>query len=142
MLKLRSMIDGADTLKESLRARNEADGLFKIDADPRITRVGRLLRRSGVDELPQLLNVLAGDMSLVGPRPLVLDEDSRVTGFDRQRLQLTPGITGRWQTLGAARVPLAEMVKIDYLYIANWSPWNDFKIVVETIGYIARGRGQ
>jgi len=142
MLKLRSMIDGADTLKESLRARNEADGLFKIDADPRITRVGRLLRRSGFDELPQLLNVLAGDMSLVGPRPLVLDEDSRVTGFDRQRLQLTPGITGRWQTLGAARVPLAEMVKIDYLYIANWSPWNDFKIVVETIGYIARGRGQ
>lgn len=142
MLKFRSMIDGAERLKESLRAHNEADGLFKIDADPRITRVGGLLRRTGLDELPQLLNVMTGDMSLVGPRPLVLDEDSRVTGFDRHRLHLTPGITGRWQTLGAARVPLAEMVKIDYLYIANWSPWNDFKIVVETIGYIARGRGQ
>jgi exopolysaccharide biosynthesis polyprenyl glycosylphosphotransferase len=142
MLKFRSMIDGADALKDALRVHNEADGLFKIDADPRITRIGRLLRRSGIDELPQLFNVLAGDMSLVGPRPLVLDEDSRVTGFDRHRLHLTPGITGRWQTLGAARVPLAEMVKIDYLYIANWSPWNDFKIVIETVGYILRGRGQ
>jgi exopolysaccharide biosynthesis polyprenyl glycosylphosphotransferase len=142
MLKFRSMIDGADALKEQLRAHNEADGLFKIDDDPRTTRVGRLLRRSGIDELPQLLNVLRGNMSLVGPRPLVLDEDSRVTGFDRHRLHLTPGITGRWQTLGAARVPLSEMVKIDYLYIANWSPWADFKIIVETVGYLARGRGQ
>jgi exopolysaccharide biosynthesis polyprenyl glycosylphosphotransferase len=142
MFKFRTMIDGADRLKESLRSHNEADGIFKIEADPRITRVGRLLRRTGIDELPQLLNVLAGDMSLVGPRPLVLDEDSRVTGFDRHRLHLTPGITGRWQTLGAARVPLAEMVKIDYLYIANWSPWADFKIIVETVGYLARGRGQ
>jgi exopolysaccharide biosynthesis polyprenyl glycosylphosphotransferase len=142
MLKFRSMIDGADALKESLRAHNEADGLFKIGEDPRITRVGRLLRRSGIDELPQLFNVLVGSMSLVGPRPLVIDEDSRVTGFDRHRLHLTPGITGRWQTLGAARVPLAEMVKIDYLYIANWSPWADVKIIIETIGYLARGRGQ
>jgi exopolysaccharide biosynthesis polyprenyl glycosylphosphotransferase len=142
MLKFRSMIDGADALKESLREHNEADGLFKIDADPRITRVGRLLRRTGLDELPQVLNVLASDMSLVGPRPLVLDEDRRVTGFDRHRLHLTPGITGRWQTLGAARVPLEEMVKIDYLYIANWSPWTDVKIIIETVGYLARRRGQ
>jgi len=143
MLKFRSMIDGADELKESLREHNEAaDGLFKIDADPRITRVGRLLRRSGLDELPQIFNVLAGAMSLVGPRPLVLDEDRHVTGFDRHRLHLTPGITGRWQTLGAARVPFEEMVKIDYLYIANWSPWADIKIIVETVGYLARRRGQ
>jgi len=142
MLKFRSMIDGADGLKESLREHNEADGLFKIEADPRITRVGRVLRRTGLDELPQLFNVLAGDMSLVGPRPLVIDEDSRVTGFDRHRLHLTPGITGRWQTLGAARIPLDEMVKIDYLYIANWSVWADLKIIVETVGYLARRRGQ
>ncbi len=143
MLKFRSMIDGADALKDSLREHNEAaDGLFKIDADPRITRIGRLLRRTGLDELPQVFNVLAGDMSLVGPRPLVVDEDRRVTGFDRHRLHLTPGITGRWQTLGAARVPLEEMVKIDYLYIANWSPWTDVKIIVETFGYLARRRGQ
>jgi exopolysaccharide biosynthesis polyprenyl glycosylphosphotransferase len=143
ILKFRSMVDGADGLKESLRVHNEADGgLFKIDADPRITRVGKVLRRSGLDELPQLFNVLAGSMSLVGPRPLVIDEDCHVTGFDRHRLHLTPGITGRWQTLGAARVPLAEMVKIDYLYIANWSVWADVKIMVETIGYLAHGRGQ
>ena len=142
MLKFRSMVDGAEALKDTLRPHNEADGLFKIEADPRITRVGGLLRRTGLDELPQLFNVLAGDMSLVGPRPLVLDEDRRVTGFDRHRLHLTPGITGRWQTLGAARIPLEEMVKIDYLYIANWSPWADFKIMVETIGYLARRRGQ
>ena len=143
ILKFRSMVDGADGLKESLRVHNEADGgLFKIDDDPRITRVGKVLRRSGLDELPQLFNVLAGSMSLVGPRPLVIDEDCHVTGFDRHRLHLTPGITGRWQTLGAARVPLAEMVKIDYLYIANWSLWADIKIMLETIGYLAHGRGQ
>ena len=142
MVKFRSMIDGADALKDGLRTHNEADGLFKIDDDPRITRVGRWLRRSGVDELPQLFNVLAGSMSLVGPRPLVIDEDDNVTGFDRDRLALTPGITGRWQTLGAARVPLAEMVKIDYLYIANWSLWSDFKIILETISYLAHARGQ
>jgi exopolysaccharide biosynthesis polyprenyl glycosylphosphotransferase len=142
MLKFRTMVDGADALKDGLRAHNEADGLFKIAGDPRITRVGGFLRRTGIDELPQLLNVLCGDMSLVGPRPLVVDEDARVTGFDRQRLHLTPGLTGRWQTLGAARVPLSEMVKIDYLYIASWSLWTDFKIIIQTIGYVARGRGQ
>jgi lipopolysaccharide/colanic/teichoic acid biosynthesis glycosyltransferase len=80
-------------------------------------------------------------MSLVGPRPLVLDEDNRVTGFDRRRLHLTPGITGRWQTLGSARVPLSEMVKIDYLYIANWSLWVDVKIILETMSFVVRGRG-
>ncbi len=142
MLKFRSMVDGADALKEALRAHNEAEGLFKIEADPRITRIGRLLRRTGLDELPQLFNVLSGDMSLVGPRPLVLDEDCRVVGFDRRRLHLTPGITGRWQTLGAARIPLEEMVKIDYLYIANWSLWADLRIIVQTIGYLARRQGQ
>ena len=142
MLKFRSMVEGADAMKDSLRHANEADGLFKIENDPRITRTGRLLRRTGLDELPQLLNVLGGSMSLVGPRPLVVDEDRKVTGFDRRRLHLTPGITGRWQTLGAARVPLAEMVKIDYLYIANWSPWLDFRIIVETMGFLARRGGQ
>jgi lipopolysaccharide/colanic/teichoic acid biosynthesis glycosyltransferase len=136
------MVDGADALKESLRERNEASGLFKINADPRITRVGSFLRRTGLDELPQLFNVLVGDMSLVGPRPLVVDEDYLVEGFDRHRLHLTPGITGRWQTLGAARVPLSEMVKIDYLYVANWSVWADVKIIIETVGYLARRQGQ
>jgi exopolysaccharide biosynthesis polyprenyl glycosylphosphotransferase len=142
MYKLRTMVENADALKESLRDRNDPiHALFKIAKDPRITRIGALLRRSCLDELPQLFNVLAGHMSLVGPRPLVVDEDCRITGADRHRLHLTPGITGRWQTL-SVRPPLAEMVKIDYLYIATWSPWNDFKIMIETIGFVTRRRGQ
>jgi exopolysaccharide biosynthesis polyprenyl glycosylphosphotransferase len=142
MLKFRTMVDGADAMKRHLRDANEADGgLFKIENDPRITRVGRLLRKTSLDELPQIFNVLRGDMSLVGPRPLVCDEDERVTGHDRRRLHLTPGMTGRWQTLGSARIPLNEMVKIDYLYVANWSLWADLKIMLETVGFIARRRG-
>jgi lipopolysaccharide/colanic/teichoic acid biosynthesis glycosyltransferase len=141
MLKFRTMVDGADAMKNELRELNEAAGLFKIEADPRITRVGRLLRRSSLDELPQLFNVMRGNMSLVGPRPLVADEDERVTGYDRRRLQLTPGMTGRWQILGSARIPLSEMVKIDYLYVANWSVWLDLKILLQTIGFVAYRRG-
>jgi exopolysaccharide biosynthesis polyprenyl glycosylphosphotransferase len=142
MFKLRTMVDGADELKAELVERNEAVGLFKIDDDPRITRQGRWLRRTHLDELPQLFNVIRNEMSLVGPRPLVLDEDERVTGTDRRRLHLTPGITGHWQILGAARVPLAEMVKLDYLYVANWSLWGDFKILARTIPAMVGRRGQ
>jgi exopolysaccharide biosynthesis polyprenyl glycosylphosphotransferase len=142
MIKLRTMIDGADAMKLELAPLNEADGLFKIANDPRITRPGRWLRRTHLDELPQLLNVMRGEMSLVGPRPLVLDDDERVLGTDRRRLHLTPGMTGHWQILGAARVPLAEMVKLDYLYIANWSLWGDVKIIVRTIPVMVGRRGQ
>lgn len=133
MLKLRSMVDGADAMKQELLDRNEAGhGLFKITDDPRITRVGRWLRRTRVDELPQLLNVLGGEMSLVGPRPLIVEEDERVTGLDRHRLRLTPGVTGPWQVMGPMRVPLGEMAKLDYLYIANWNLWTDIKILLQT----------
>ncbi|HEY2651694.1 MAG TPA: sugar transferase [Solirubrobacteraceae bacterium] len=140
ILKFRSMVAGAEARKDELRLLNEAgDGLFKITNDPRITRVGNILRRTSLDELPQLLNVLRGEMSLVGPRPLVVDEDAQVRGFDRSRLHLTPGMTGPWQILGT-RVPMQEMVGIDYLYVANWSLWLDLKLLVRTALHVARQR--
>ena len=142
MLKFRSMIDGAEGLKDDLRHLNEADGVFKIADDPRITRVGRIIRKAHIDELPQLINVLRGDMSLVGPRPLPLDEDLRIEGWHRRRLDLRPGITGSWQVLGSSRIPVREMVKLDYQYVADWSLWNDVRILMLTIGHIARRRGQ
>jgi exopolysaccharide biosynthesis polyprenyl glycosylphosphotransferase len=139
--KFRSMVADAEARKADLLHLNETSGLFKIDDDPRITRVGRFLRKTSLDELPQLINVWRGDMSLVGPRPLVLDEDAQVAGFDRARLALTPGMTGHWQILGSARIPMEEMVGIDYLYVANWSLWTDVKILLRTVPYVLARRG-
>jgi exopolysaccharide biosynthesis polyprenyl glycosylphosphotransferase len=141
MAKFRTMVEGAEREQAALQHRNEADGLFKIADDPRITRVGRVLRRASLDELPQLWNVLRGQMSLVGPRPLVPEDDARVEGWYRRRLHLMPGMTGRWQIMGSARVPLHEMVKLDYLYAANWSPWLDVKILLRTVGFVIGRRG-
>jgi len=138
MFKFRSMVLDAELRKDELRALNEAgEGLFKLSEDPRVTRVGRVLRRTSLDELPQLFNVLRGQMSLVGPRPLVIDEDAQVRGLDRSRLHLTPGMTGPWQILGY-RVPMQEMVGLDYLYVANWSLWLDLKILLRTVRHVAR----
>jgi exopolysaccharide biosynthesis polyprenyl glycosylphosphotransferase len=142
MLKFRTMVPEADALKDSLRDQNEAlEGLFKIADDPRVTRVGSFLRRTALDELPQLFNVVRGEMSLVGPRPLVIEEDRRIEGWHRRRLELMPGMTGPWQILGPARVPLKEMVTLDYLYVANWSLWTDVKILLRTVPHVIGRRG-
>ncbi len=142
ILKFRTMVTGADERKADLLHLNEADGLFKLSEDPRVTRVGGWLRRTGVDELPQLFNVLRGEMSLVGPRPLIPEEDALVEGWQRRRLELAPGITGYWQALGSSRIPLRDMVMLDFLYVADWSVWSDVRILLRTVPYVIGRRGR
>jgi lipopolysaccharide/colanic/teichoic acid biosynthesis glycosyltransferase len=139
IFKFRTMVADADERKAevahlNMHAGNGGDPrMFKIPDDPRITPVGRFLRRSSLDELPQLINVLKGEMSLVGPRPLILDEDRYVIDWARKRLDLKPGITGLWQSLGRSEIPFEEMVKLDYLYVTNWSLWNDCCLLLRTV---------
>jgi exopolysaccharide biosynthesis polyprenyl glycosylphosphotransferase len=139
--KFRTMVPDAEERKADLMVMNEGRGLFKIEKDPRMTRVGRILRKTSLDELPQLFNVFVGEMSLVGPRPLINSEDETITGYDRRRLRLTPGMTGHWQIMGSARVPMHEMVKIDYVYVTTWSIFEDIKILVRTIPYMLARKG-
>jgi exopolysaccharide biosynthesis polyprenyl glycosylphosphotransferase len=142
ILKFRTMAADADMRKAEVAHLNKHlgadDRMFKAPDDPRVTRVGAFLRRYSLDELPQLVNVLRGEMSLVGPRPLILDEDRHVDGWARKRLDLKPGITGLWQVLGRDDIPFEEMVGLDYRYVTNWSLANDLKLVMQTIPVLVR----
>jgi lipopolysaccharide/colanic/teichoic acid biosynthesis glycosyltransferase len=140
--KFRSMCDKADTMKDGLESLNEASGpLFKIRDDPRRTKVGKLLRRYSLDELPQLWNVLKGDMSLVGPRPPVRREVEQYDELAYKRLDTKPGITGLSQVSGRSDLPFDEMLKLDIYYIWNWSLSNDLKILLRTIPAVISGKG-
>ncbi|OAH09606.1 sugar transferase [Streptomyces jeddahensis] len=141
MLKFRTMHAGAETERSELTARNETNGhLFKLRDDPRVTRVGRLLRRLSLDELPQLVNVLRGEMSLVGPRPLPL-ADSGYTGRARARLSVPPGLTGLWQISGRSALPWEEMVRLDLHYVEHRSIGMDLAILVRTVPAVLTARG-
>jgi lipopolysaccharide/colanic/teichoic acid biosynthesis glycosyltransferase len=141
LYKFRTMVLDADARIEELRALSLDPDWILLDHDPRVTSVGRLLRRTSLDELPQLWNVLKGDMSLVGPRPLMPADHAQVSEWGLRRLDLTPGITGLWQVLGRTTIPFAEMVKLDYLYVTNWSLWNDVRLLIRTLPAILRRRG-
>jgi exopolysaccharide biosynthesis polyprenyl glycosylphosphotransferase len=142
MYKFRSMRQDADKLLEALRAQNEATGpLFKMRQDPRVTRVGRVLRRLSLDELPQLLNVVKGEMSLVGPRPPLQSEVEKYEDWQHGRLRAVPGITGLWQVSGRSEVPFHDMVRLDLHYIRNWSLGLDFEILVRTLPAVLLQRG-
>jgi len=141
LLKLRTMAADAEARRDELLAQSRDADWLHLDHDPRITRVGRFLRLTSLDELPQLWNVLRGEMSLVGPRPLIAEEDRNVEGWARGRLDLTPGITGLWQVLGRTTIPFEEMVKLDYLYVTNWSLWEDIKLILRTLPVLLTRRG-
>jgi exopolysaccharide biosynthesis polyprenyl glycosylphosphotransferase len=140
--KLRSMYKDADRDKDKLRDRNEVDGpMFKIKDDPRKTKVGRIIRKLSIDEMPQFWNVLKGEMSIVGPRPALPQEVAGYRDWHRERLRVKPGITGLWQISGRSELTFDEMVLLDVYYIENWSPSLDFKIMLRTIPYVLSGRG-
>ena len=144
VFKFRTMVHDAESRKTEVAHLNMHNGvdprMFKVPDDPRVTRMGRLLRRWRIDELPQLLNVMSGSMSVVGPRPLILDEDQHVSSWARRRLDLKPGITGLWQVLGASDIPFDEMTKLDYLYVTNWSLREDLRLILLTLPALTRAR--
>ena len=142
MLKFRTMVADAAALQPSLEEANEAEGaLFKIRDDPRVTRVGRVLRRLSLDEMPQLLNVLRGEMSLVGPRPLPLRDHALLEDWHHARYAVLPGMTGLWQISGRSGLTFDDLVRLDFTYLENWSIWLDVTILARTIPAVIKGRG-
>jgi exopolysaccharide biosynthesis polyprenyl glycosylphosphotransferase len=141
-LKFRTMVSGAERLQDDLESRNEHRGaIFKIRGDPRVTAVGRFLRRWSLDELPQLFNVLRGEMSLVGPRPLPKRDYDRLEPWHRKRYLVLPGMTGLWQVSGRSELDFDELVRLDFLYLERWSVFLDLTILLKTIPAVIRARG-
>jgi exopolysaccharide biosynthesis polyprenyl glycosylphosphotransferase len=141
LLKFRTMVPDADILVAELMAESLDPDWLVMENDPRVTKVGRFLRHSSLDELPQLWNVVCGDMSLVGPRPLPIRDDEAVRGWGRHRLDCVPGVTGWWQVLGRNNIPFTEMVEIDYAYVTSWTFWGDVKLLVRTLPVVLSRRG-
>ena len=142
MLKFRTMVAEAATLQPRLEAENEAEGaLFKIRDDPRVTRVGRFLRRFSLDEIPQVVNVVKGEMSLVGPRPLPLRDYQLLEDWHRARYRVLPGMTGLWQISGRSGLSFDDLVRLDFTYLENWSIWLDVTIIAKTIPAVIARRG-
>jgi lipopolysaccharide/colanic/teichoic acid biosynthesis glycosyltransferase len=141
ILKFRTMFDGADDHKHKLAHLNEREGLFKISSDPRVTPFGSFLRSTSLDELPQLFQVLFGQMSIVGPRPLIPNEDSLVRGELRRRLDVRPGLTGPWQVGGPAAIPLEDMARLDCTYVDDQSFVKDVSLIARTVPLVVRRRG-
>ncbi len=142
VLKFRTMYRDAESRRHELDHLNEMDGpLFKVTNDPRVTRVGRFLRRTSLDEIPQLINVWKGDMSLVGPRPFVVHESEEIEGWARKRFEVRPGMTGLWQVSGRNELSHLELCRLDYLYVASWSFWWDIQILWQTPATVFKGRG-
>jgi exopolysaccharide biosynthesis polyprenyl glycosylphosphotransferase len=141
LLKFRTMVPNADDLTAELMEQSKDPNWLFLDEDPRITPLGRFLRKSSLDELPQLWSVLRGDMSMVGPRPLSEADDEGVSGWGRHRLDLMPGITGYWQVLGRNNIPFDEMVEIDYAYVTSWTLWGDIKLLIRTVPVVLARRG-
>ncbi len=142
-IKFRSMVMNADKIKDQLLDKNESKAgvIFKMKKDPRVTKTGRFIRRFSIDELPQLFNVLKGDMSLVGPRPPLPREVAEYTLLDRKRLHVMPGITCLWQVKGRSDIPFDEQVQLDMQYIKSSSFWKDIKILIMTIPAVISGKG-
>jgi exopolysaccharide biosynthesis polyprenyl glycosylphosphotransferase len=141
-LKFRTMYRDAETRQRELEHRNEADGpIFKIRDDPRVTPVGRLLRRWSIDELPQLVNVLRGQMSLVGPRPLPQRDFDRLAEWHKKRYLVLPGMTGLWQVSGRSELDFDDLVRLDFLYLERWSVFLDLSILVKTVPAVLARRG-